>query len=177
MSTLLSAFKIQPGATPIVWKNTGGTYGLTATSLAIASGREGAKGDLGSSNTKWAQRFAVLLTSSVASTPTEGVGIELWWGASDSATAGTNNPGNMSGTDATLTNAATLKFQLLQIGTLYLAAALTTGVQKQWFQFYPPMRYGGPLLYNASGLALGSTAADHSVTMIPIEETSESGIT
>jgi hypothetical protein len=174
MSTLKAAFKLQQGATPIIWASSGGTFVWTPTSLSDGTGREGPKADLGA---KWARRWVALLTSSVAASATDFKAIELWWGPSDNATAGTDNPGNLSGTDATLTNAATLRYQLLLVGSLSLVNARTTSVQKQWFDFYPPLRYGVPLLYNASGQALGSTAADHTLTLIPLEETAEDGIT
>jgi hypothetical protein len=155
----------------ISWKASGGTYAFTATSVTNNNGRQGVKGDLGANR---APIWDVLFTSSVGAAATAGNEIELWWGASDSATAGTDNPGGLSGTDATFnTTPDEYKQQLVFIGSLILSNNAGTGVQKQWFSFVPPQRYGMPVVVNKSGQTLGSTAADHTVTLIPREEAVE----
>lgn len=153
------------------WKSSGGDYALTCTSVTNGNGRQGAKGDLGASR---ARVWEVLFTSSVGSAATAGNEIELWWGASTSATAGTDNPGGLSGTDATFNTAPDeYKQQLIFIGSLALSNNAGTGVQKQRFVFSPPCRYGMPVVVNKSGQTLGSTAGDHTVTLTPIEEAVE----
>ena len=155
------------------WKSSGGDFVLTLTSLANNGGRQGAKGDLGANR---ARLWEVLFTSSVAVAATQGLEVELYWAASTSATAGTDNPGNTDGTDSALSNPDELKLQLIYIGSLVLSNARGTNVQKQRFVFSPPARYGMPVVVNKSGQALGSTAADHEVRLTPIEEAVEDAV-
>lgn len=157
--------------TPKSWKASGGDYGLTCTSVSNGNGRQGAKGDLGANR---ARIWDVLLTSSVGSAATAGLEIELYWAASDSGTAGTDNPGGTSGTDATFnTTPDEYKQQLIFIGSLVLSNNASTGIQKQWLSFVPPCRYGMPVVVNKSGQTLGGTAGDHTVTLTPREEAIE----
>lgn len=121
-----------------------------------------------------ARLYDVLVTSSVGSAGTAGKEIEVYWAASDSGTAGTDNPGGTSGTDATFnTTPDEYKQQLIYIGSLILSNNAGTGVQKQWMVFSPPCRYGMPVWVNKSGQTAGSTAADHTFTMTPREEAIE----
>lgn len=153
------------------WKSSGGDYAITLTSVSNNNGRQGAKGDLGANR---ARIWEVLFTSSVGSAATAGNEIELFWAASDSATAGTNNPGNTYGTDNTYnTTPDEYKLQLIYIGSLILSNNAGTAVQKQRFLFSPPCRYGMPVVVNKSGQTLGSTAADHSIVLTPVEEAVE----
>lgn len=153
------------------WKASGGDYLLTLTSVTNGNGRQGEKGDLGSSR---ARLWEVLFTSSVGSAATAGTEIELYWAASTSATAATDNPGNTSGSDATYNTAPDeYKLQLIFIGSLILSNNAGTGIQKQRFVFSPPCRYGMPVIVNKSGQTLGGTAGDHTITLTPIEEATE----
>lgn len=177
MSTLQSAYFRQLG-TPITYKSSGGTYTWTPTSLANGAGRGGPKADLqvaatGKFPRVWLATLEVALAVAVAS---DYLGIELWWSPSDNATAGSRNPGNHSGTDATLTNASTLKYQMQLVGTMSLTIAGSTSLQLQSFEFYPLSRYGSPLLYNASGQALHATATNHVLTLTPLEDTAEDAL-
>ena len=157
--------------TAVTWKASGGTCALTLTSVTNGNGRQGAKGDLGANR---ARIWDVLFTTSVGSAATAGNEIELWWAPSDSATAGTDNPGGVSGTDATFnTTPSEYTAQLVFIGSLILSNNAGTAIQKQWFAFSPPCRYGSPVVVNRSGQTLGSTAADHTITLIPREEAVE----
>lgn len=158
-------FKAEAG-TAKSWKSSGGDYAITLTSLANAGYRQGVKGDLGAA---WAQEWAVMISSSVGSAATNGLTIDLFWAPSTSGTAGTDNPGNCDGTDAALTNGSELVKQLIPIGSLNLSNARGTGIQKQFFTFFPPTRYGMPVVGNISGQTLGSTAGDHEVRFTPIE--------
>lgn len=150
----------------LTWKSSGGTYALTCTSVTNGNGRQGAKGDLGQYR---ARRWLVEFTSSVGSAATAGNEIELYWAPSTSATAGTDNPGGLSGTDATFnTTPDEYKLQLIFLGSLILSNNAGTAIQKQYFFFEPPARYGSPAVVNKSGQTLGSTAGDHTVTLTPI---------
>jgi hypothetical protein len=116
----------------------------------------------------------VLFTSSVGSAATAGAEIELWWAPSDSATAGTDNPGGTGGIDATFnTTPDEYKQQLTYVGSLVLSNNAGTAVQRQWLSFVPPCRYGMPVVVNKSGQTLGATAGDHTVTLVPREEAVE----
>jgi hypothetical protein len=150
------------------WKSSGGDYALTCTSVTNGNGRQGAKGDLGANR---ARIWDVLFTSSVGASAAAGSEIELWWAPSTSATAGTDNPGAATGTDAAYSTAVDeYKFQLVFIGSLVLTNSAATGVQRQYMSFVPPCRYGMPVVINKSGQTLGSTAGDHTVTLTPREE-------
>ena len=152
------------------WLASGGTYALTLTSLANAAARQGDKGDLGANRAKlWSAFFQ----SAVAVAATTGLEVELYWAASTSGTAGTDNPGNTTGADAALATPDELKAQLIFIGSLSLSNTRGTNIQKQTFVFSPPTRYGMPVVVNKSGQALSGTASDHGVTITPIEEAIE----
>lgn len=156
--------------TSITWLSSGGTYAITMTSVISTNGRQGAKGDLGANR---ARIYDVLFTSSVTSAATAGLTIDLYWSASNSATAGTNNSGGTSGTDATFNTVNTeYAAQLIFIGSLVLTgtSGAGTGVQRQWLSFCPPCRYGMPVIINNSGQTLGGTAGDHTITLVPREE-------
>jgi hypothetical protein len=159
-------FKNEAG-TAKSWKSSGGDYAITLASLTNGSAREGAKGDLGSA---WARRWAVMLATSVGAAATNGNAVELWWGPSTSATAGTDNPANLTGADAALANPDEVKFQAIFIGALVLSNARGTNIQKVYFDFYPPTRYGTPFIVNKSGQTLGATAGDHEIRLTPVEE-------
>lgn len=157
--------------TPQTWKASGGTYALTCTSVANNAARQGVKGDLGANR---APIWDVLFTSSVAVAATAGNEIELWWAPSDDPTAGNDNPGIVSGTDATYNTATDeYKQQLLFIGSLILSNNAGTAIQKQYLAFSPPQRYGSPVVVNKSGQALGGTAGDHTLAFIPREHAVE----
>lgn len=149
----------------ISWKSSGGTYAITLTSLANDAAREGAKGDLGAT---WEQEFLVALESAVGSAATAGKEVELYWGPSTSGTAGTDNPGNLTGADASLSNPDELKAQCQFVGSLVLSNARGTNVQRQYLTFRPPSRYGTPLVVNKSGQSLSGTAGNHAIRMWPL---------
>jgi hypothetical protein len=153
----------------ISWLASGGTYGLTCTSVTNNNGRQGAKGDLGATRARY---YMAQVTFSVGSAATNGNEIEVYWAASPSATAGTSNPGGTSGTDATFnTTPDEYKLQLQLIGSLVLSNNAGTGVQTQNIgPFIPRYRYGMPVVVNKSGQTLGSTAGDHTVTLYPWTE-------
>lgn len=152
------------------WKPSGGDYFFVITSLANGSAYQGQKGDLGVAR---ARLWYVLFSTAVAVAATDGSEIDLFWAASPSATAGTDNPGNTNGLDNGLSNPSQVTKQLIFLGSLVLSNALGTGVQKQGFVFSPPTRYGMPVVYNRSGQALSATAGNHEVRLNPIEEAVE----
>jgi hypothetical protein len=170
----VNAYNKLTTGTPISWKPSGGDFALILTSLANAAARQGAKGDLGAF---WAQRWAVLLTTSLAVAGTNGNAVEIYWAASFSSVAGTDNPGGASGADASFGTPAEYKLQLLSIGSLAIVNNAGTGIQKYVTEFCPPTRYGMPVIVNSSGQALGSTAGDHEFRISPAENPQTTTVT
>ena len=165
-------FKTEVG-TAKVWQSSGGDYGITCTSLANGSARQGAKGDLG---TPFAKRWRLTLEIKLTSAGTNGNEVEVYWAGSDSATAGTGNPGNTSGTDASLSNPSEVKRQLIPVGSLMVANSLGTGVQRQVMEFCPNARYGMPVLVNNSGVAFSGAAADTIITIAPLQDSVQESV-
>lgn len=152
--------------TPKTWSTTG-DYTITLTSLANAAGREGGKGDFYSATYGLPEELEVRFETAVNATATQGNVVELWIGESDNATAGTDNPGNLTGADAGLSNPDELKLQCNLVGALALSNARTTSIQKQRFKYYPTARYLIPLVVNLSGQALHATAGNHKIVITP----------
>lgn len=159
-------YKTEPG-TPITWKASGGTYAITCTSLANGSARQGVKGDLGAN---WARRWKATLECKLNAAGTNLSEVEVYLSESTSATAGTDNDGGASGTDAALSNPSEVKHQMTPIGSIAVSNALGTGKQQQSWIFTPKSRYQSPAIVNNSGQAFTGTAADTILTLQPLEE-------
>lgn len=139
---------------------------MTFTSLANAAARQGVKGDLNDATLGTIPEYLdILFETKMAVAAANGAVLELWAGQSDSATAGTNNPGSLTGADAAFTTPAEYKLQLDFIGSFALSNNAGTGAQKQKFRFYPTTRYFCPVIVNLGGQALSVTAADHVLTV------------
>lgn len=153
--------------TPITWQASGGSYAWTFTSVTNGNGRQGAKGDLGTSKTGM---YMMKITSSVGSAATAGLSMDVYWGGSPNATAGSDNPGGLSGTDATFNTTPTeYAAQLQFVGSLVLSNNAGTGVQTQMIGPFPlNFRYGMPAVINSSGQTSGGTAGDHTITIYPV---------
>ncbi len=169
-----AVFRQQSG-TQKTWKSSGGDAAITLTSLANGSYYQGAKLDFGATR---GQLYEVWLYAELAATPTAGSTIDLWMSPSDSGTAGTNNLGGASGTDAAYTgyssNAAASVKQLPFVGSGVCTTQATSTVQKMFVGYYSPSaRYGSPVLLNGSGAAFHSSATNCALVFNPIEPTSE----
>lgn len=156
-------------------KASGGDAAMTTASLANGSYRQSAKLDLGS---PFGQVYAVRSRRELAATPTAGNTLDYWWSPSTSATAGTDNDGGCSGTDAAYTgyssNAAASVKQLIFIGSLVCTAQATATVQKGFVGYFtPPTRYGSLVELNGSGAAIHSSDTNNEVTLTPVEFTQE----
>lgn len=168
----------------IVFRNTGGNVAITLASLANGNGtstgaRQSVKADLGiGALFSRSQRYRVSATFEIAASPTAGNTIDLYWSPSSNATAGTDNKGNASGTDASYTgyssnNLASLK-QCIFIGSFVCTAQATATVQAAFVgTFMPPTQYGCLIVYNASGAALHSTETNQAITFTPDEDVLE----
>jgi hypothetical protein len=154
--------------TPRTWAASGGDETLTLTSLANDAAREGDKSASWVDGTKGRPEvLEIRFESAVGSAATDGREIELYMGESDNATAGSDNPGNLTGADAALSNPDELKRQLRFVGSLVLSNARGTNVQKQRFWYRPVATYLVPVVVNKSGQSLGSTAGDHKIVVTP----------
>lgn len=154
--------------TAITWTSSGGDKTLTLTSKTDGTGCEGDKsatlvdGTLG-----MPELLEVRIEIKLNATATDGKEIELYFGESDSATAGTNNPGNLTGAAADVSNPGELKRQCNYVGSLVLSAARTTSTQKQRFRYRPLCPYIVPFVINSSGQTLGSTGTDQKIVVTP----------
>jgi hypothetical protein len=155
-----------PG-TAKTWKSSGGDYALTLTSLANNAAREGVKGTFVDGTYGNPAYLAVRVTAAVGSAATNGLQIVYYFGESPSATAGTSNPGNLTGADASLSNSSELTPQMFLIGPLNLSNARSTNVQDQDFVYFPTFAYLIPVVVNSSGQTLSGTAADFVIEVTP----------
>lgn len=167
---LPDVFRLQNGTAKVV-KNSGGDAAITLASLANNAARQAVKLDLGATR---AERYLVKATFELAATPTSGNTIDLYWAPSTSATAGTDNPGNVTGADAAYAGYsanldASLK-QLVFIGSFICTVQVTATVQAGIVgSLVPTTRYGSLVVYNRSGAALHSTETNQAITLLPIE--------
>lgn len=169
-----AVFRQQVG-TKKVFKSSGGDAAITLASLTNGSYRQSVKLDLGAT---FAQAYGVSVNIEMAATPTAGNTIDLWWAPSSSATAGTDNGGGVSGTDAAYTgyssNAAASVKQLVFIGSLVLTAQATATVQIGFAGILvPPQRYGSLVLLNGGGSSVHSSDTNCKIEFTPLELTSE----
>lgn len=166
--------RIQNGTAKSI-KNSGGDSAITLASLANGAGRQAVKLDLGATH---AALYRVKATFEIAATPTAGATIDLYWAPSDSSTAGTDNPANVTGTDAAYagysSNLTAAIKQLQFIGSFVCTTQATTTVQAGHVgTFSPQSRYGSLVVVNNSGAALHSTGTNQAVTLTPVEDTVE----
>jgi hypothetical protein len=154
-------------ATVKTLKSSGGSAGWTPTSLANGSARETAKIDLGA--TQPAAGWTVALETKGVSAPTANLTSDVYWNASDSATAGTDNRGDAAGVDQAYPASGTLAEKLRQLTYIgSLVHSSTTTAQKQDVGvLVPTSRYGSFVVRNASGVAYSGTATDHILTLTP----------
>jgi hypothetical protein len=156
--------------TPLVWDAAVTDYAMTMTGIADNAARQGAKGDLGAVR---AARWSMLVENNLDIVPTAGKVVEFWWSSSPSAVAGTQNTGAASGADAAYTGSAggsvdETKAQLMYVGALVLTPDADAIVQVQEFVFFPPQRYGMPVLVNKAGQALEGDDDAHRITLTPL---------
>ena len=168
-------FKVR-GGTAKVFKSSTGDAALSLASLANGSAKQSDKLDLGSPRSK---SYKVKASFEFAATPTAGKTVDLWWAPSDSATAGTDNPGNVSGASGSYAGyssnlAATLP-QLQYIGSFVVTAQATATVQTAVVaeDFRPISQYGTLVVDNESGAAFHSSDTNQSVTLTPNDDTIE----
>lgn len=146
------------------------TCQLAIASVADGAARQSTKVDLGAT---YADEYHVRAAIEFAATPTAGDVVELYWAPSQSSTAGTANPGNVSGADSAYSGyssnlAASVK-QLEFIGHFVCTAQATATVQvAEIGKFRPPQRYGSLVVKNESGAAIHSDDVECHVVFNPI---------
>lgn len=154
------------------WKSSGGDFVLVLTSVTNNSAKEGDKNTTGWLDAAFGsvlpEFVAIRFESSVGSAVTApNQDLELYIGESDSATAGTNNPGGLTGASASVTTPDEKKTQCSPAMALPVSNALGTAVQRAYGTYIPSQPYPIPLVINKTGQTLGSTAADHQIIMTP----------
>lgn len=157
---------LTPG-TAVVWKNTGGDKAMLLKALANAGVREGAKSATLVDGTKgFPEVLEVSVETKLQATPTDGKELNCYLGFSSSATAGTDNPGGLTGADAAVGDVDQLP-QLVFAGAVVMAGSLTTGVQRQVFWVKPLKEYVVPVIHNDTGQTTTNVDGETSVTIRP----------
>lgn len=154
--------------TPLTWQASGGSKALTLTSLASGNARQGDKSATLVDGTKgMPELLEISLETKANAAVTNGLQAELYIGESSSSTAGTDNPGGLSGSDAAFANPSEKKLQLNFLGSLNYSNALGTGTQRQRWIYKPTCICIIPLVVNNSGQAFSGTPGDHILTITP----------
>ncbi len=150
-----------------VWKATGGDYAMTLAGLAEQAGRMGQKADLADAAGRLAPRWAVVAKLNMDVAPAAGSVLELYWAPSCD---NTSFPGGVTGSDGPYKPGEEdeWKKQLLLVGCVVLTADADSVVQTQVFEFWPPARYGCPVIVNKSGQALEGDDDAHRITLVPL---------
>jgi len=157
---------LTPG-TALVWKNTGGDFAMNMKALATAGIREGGKSATLVDGTKgFPEVLEITAETKLQAAPTAGNEFPIYLGFSTSATAGTSNPGGLTGADAAVGNADQLP-QLVFVGAIILSNALSTGVQRQKFWCVPRAEYVIPVGQNSSGQTTSNVDGETSITIRP----------
>jgi hypothetical protein len=160
---MASAELVQIG-TPITWRDSGGTYGITLSSLANGAARIGARGDLSAYPNPFMYRWS-FQTQWVA-TPTQYRGADIFfvpW--DDDATPGIAF-GNIGATDAAGT--ITDRFNLIYAGSVRVSAAVTTPMISGGL-IELPYRYVSPFIYNDGNAAFAASGTFASIlTLTPV---------
>lgn len=151
------------------WTSSGGDYAITMSSITADSWRQGVKGDLGATR---APAYSCMFQIKTNTAPTVGNTYDFYWAASTSATAGTDNPGNTTGTDIAYTGYTTgtaeeAAKQLMYVGSLVVSDETTT-TQVTYATMSPPTRYGQWVFHNNTDQTTGTTGTDHKIVMTPI---------
>jgi len=169
--------------TPICWADTtdysstasgiSRTHQIDLTSLADGAARQGAKADLTANR---AGSYAVKACIEPGVAPVAGTRVEFYWSSSFSTTAGTGNDGGTSVTGADAAWAPgggaeadvdEFKRQLIFLGSMAMTADAIPQVALLRSRFFPPARYGQPVLKNDCGQAFIADAVKMYVALIP----------
>lgn len=156
---MTNAIKQNVGTT-LTWKDSGGDYAITASSLAALAGRVGARGDLGA----WprASLWRWYLETAWVSNPIQNETLDFYLSCWDNDTGPANPWGQVGATDSALA-ASTVRANLALIGSVTVEAA-TTNLYSAGGTIIIPARYISPVLFNASnGKALAAVGTTPTV--------------
>ena len=151
------------------WTSTGADHVLDAHGVTNTNGRAGDKcstNDILDATKGLAALLELWVTCKVQVAPTAGTTLDVYLGFSDSGTAGTDNPGQLSGADAALSNVDVLP-QLLYVGSVVMSNSLGTGVQAARFLVRPQDQFLIPVVVNNTGQTLSATGTDIAVWITP----------
>lgn len=143
---------------------------LSLASVANGGFRQSAKFDFGEN---WAQEYQARGAFEIAATPTAGRTVNAFLAYSHSATAGTGNSGNASGSDAAYTgyssNGAASVLQLHQISAFVVTAQATSTVQViEGWRFTPIGRYACLVVHDDTAAALHSDDVEMHIVLNPV---------
>jgi len=157
---------LTPG-TAVTWMNTGGDKAMLLKNLANGGIREGVKSATLVDGTKgFPEVLEVTVETKLGSAAADGTQLNIHLGWSSSATAGTDNPGGLTGADAAVADADQLP-QIDFIGSLVCSSSLGTGVQRQVLWCVPKKEYVVPVLQNASGVSTSNVDSETKITVRP----------
>lgn len=140
---------------------------MDLTNLAASGGaRESSKsGDLGATR---AERYSVDACLEFETAPADGGVVDFYWAPSPSSTAGTGNPGGLTGSDAGFTDTAGILGQLQYVGSLTVRNNVINSGHVGVFS--PAQRYGMLVVVNNASTNLRNTATamdETHITMTP----------
>lgn len=162
------------GAAPATAANSlifGGTptdVQIDLTGVAASGGaRASAKATM-SATSVWASMWSCDACLEFETAPTDGGHVDFYWAPSPSSTAGTGNPGGLTGSDEAHTDTTGTLGQMMWIGSLIVRNNVIcighVGI------ITPPYEYGMLVLVNQADMALRSTATAMDETHIVLTE-------
>lgn len=122
------------------------------SSIASGGARQSAKADLGANR---ARQFALDVCLEFAVAPADNAIVSWYWAPSPISTAGTGNPGGITGSDAAYSETAGLLGQLIKIGDMTLRNNVLNIAHVGVFE--PPHRYGVLVMVSAAGQTIVAT--------------------
>lgn len=160
------------GGTALTWKAASGDADITLASLASTKARQSTKMDFGPAGVPWSMQYMLRATiESGAGAPAKGLAFNFYMGWSDSGTAGTNNPGGLSGADAAYKDSEEDEWtkQLDLIGSLISTNDATAKQVKDIGVFTPPMRYGILVVQNIWAVTIETNDDEHKIIAYPTD--------
>jgi hypothetical protein len=171
-------------AVPIIFANTGThspaagnnlgtrTHQINLTSIAAGAARQSDKVSL-SAGTIRAESYGVMAAIEFASAPAGTGTVDFYWATSPSATAGTGNPGNVTGVDGAYSgyssNLVASLAHLRFIGSMPVTVQGTTVVQVATIgEFVPTEQWGSLVVVNNGSVAFVADAVEMSVLFTPL---------
>lgn len=146
----------------VTWLSSGGTAAFTPTSLATASGRQGAHHDLGNGSVgRW---FAWRAWMKPGGTRVVGEWVEVYLKTADASSA---RPDNDDGTGDIAVSAADKLRNLKRLGAIVIDENAAVEMVASGFVFIAH-QIVAPVFWNRSANTLSSTAGDFGFQLIPV---------